>query len=169
MMQKVTIALLMSFSLAAAAEVKIGLVDMSKAIQDSIEGKRAKKELENDFNKKKKDLEKLEADLKKKKEDFDKKALVLADDIKAKKQQELQVEFGKYQEAVGKNQMEIQKHEHELTGPIIQKIRKIIEDIAKKEGYTVVLEKSEQLALYSTKEIDLTDRVVKEVDASAKK
>lgn len=168
MIQKIAIALVMSFSVAAMAEVKIGLVDMQKAIQESTEGKKAKKELENDFNKKKKDLEKMEADLKKKKEDFDKKALVLSDDVKAKKQQELQVEFGKYQEAVGKNQMEIQKHEHELTSPIISKIRRVIEDIAKKENYTVVLEKSEQLALYSAREIDLTDRVIKDLDSAKK-
>lgn len=168
MMKNVAIALLMSFAFAASAEQKIGLVDMSKAIQESAEGKKAKKELENDFNKKKKDLEKMEADLKKKKEDFDKKALVLSDDVKAKKQQELQVEFGKYQEAVGKNQMEIQKHEHELTGPIIQKIRKIIEDIGKKDGYTSVLEKSDQLVLYAIKDIDLTDRVIKELDSAKK-
>jgi len=70
MMQKIAVALLMSFSVSAFADVKIGLVDMQKAIQESAEGKKAKKELENDFNKKKKDLEKLEADLKKKKEDF---------------------------------------------------------------------------------------------------
>lgn len=168
MMKNIAIALLMSFAVSASAEVKIGLVDMQKAIQESTDGKKAKKELENDFNKKKKDLEKLETELKKKKEDFDKKALVLSDDVKAKKQQELQIEFGKYQEAVGKNQMEIQKHEHELTGPIISKLRKIIEDIAKKDSLTVVLEKSEQLVLYSAKEIDLTDRVIKEFDSAKK-
>lgn len=168
MMQKIAVALLMSFSVSAFADVKIGLVDMQKAIQESAEGKKAKKELENDFNKKKKDLEKLETDLKKKKEDFDKKALVLSDDVKAKKQQELQADFGKYQEAVGKNQMEIQKHERELTAPIINKLKKIIEDIAKKENYTVVLEKSEQLALYAAKEVDLTDRVIKEYDSAKK-
>lgn len=165
MFQKIAVAaLLMSFSVSAVAEVKIGLVDMQKAIQESAEGKKAKKELENDFNKKKKDLEKMEADLKKKKEDFDKKALVLSDDVKARKQQELQGDFGKYQESVGKNQMEIQKHERELTAPIINKIRKIVDGIAKKENYTVVLEKSDQLVLFSTKEIDLTDRVIREID-----
>ena len=165
MTQKIVIALLLSYSAHALADTKIGLVDMQKAIQESAEGKKAKKELEGDFNKKKKDLEKLEADLKKKKEDFDKKALVLSDDVKAKKQQELQMDFGKYQEAVQKNQMEIQKHERELTAPIITKIRKIIEDISKKDSLTLVLEKSEQLVLYSVKEVDLTDRVIKEFDS----
>lgn len=165
---KIVIALMLGGSIVASAETKLGFVDMQRAIQESIEGKKAKKELEADFNKKKKDLEKLETDLKKKKEDFEKKALVLSDDVKAKKQQELQIDFGKYQEAVTKNQMEIQKHERELTQPIIIKLRHIIEDIAKKESYTAVLEKSEQLVLSSVKDIDLTDRVIKEYDTAKK-
>lgn len=147
-----------------AAEVKIGYVDMQKAIQESSAGKKAKKDLEGEFNKKKKELEKKEADLKKMNEDLDKKSLVLSDDVRAKKQQELQGEMLKYRELVGKSQMDIQKRERDLTMPILEKIRGIIEDIAKKDGYTVILEKSEQSVLYALKDIDLTDRVVKEFE-----
>ena len=165
MTQKIVLALLLGCSFIAQAEQKIGLVDMQKAIQETSEGKKAKKELEGDFNKKKKDLEKSETDIKKLGEDLDKKALVLSDDVKQKKQQEIQMAMRKYQEAVAKSQMEIQKHERDLTQPIITKIRKIIEDIAKKDGLTVVLEKSEQLVLFSEKSIDLTERVIKDFDA----
>jgi outer membrane protein len=165
MTQKIVLALMLCWSAFAAAEQKIGFVDMQKAIQDTEEGKKAKKELEADFNRKKKDLEKKEGDIKKMGEDLEKKALVLADDVKAKKQAEIQGEMRKYQEAVQKSQMDIQKHERDLTQPIIVKIRKIIEELAKKDGYSVVLEKSEQLVLYSVKEIDLTDRAVKEFNS----
>ena len=65
--------------------------------------------------------------------------------------------------------MEIQKHERELTQPIINQLRKIIEGIARKENYSMVLEKSEQLVLFSEKTIDLTDRVIKEYDSTSKK
>ncbi len=166
MTQKIVIAaLLMSSSIAVAAEQKIGLVDMQKAIQETSEGKKAKHELEADFNKKKKDLEKKEGDIKKMNEDLEKKALVMADDVKAKKQQEIQMEMRKYQETVAKSQMDIQKHERDLTQPIIVKLRKIIEDIAKKDGLSMVLEKSDQLVLYSVNGVDLTERVIKEFDS----
>lgn len=165
MTQKIVLPLVLAFSLPAFAETKVGLVDMQKAIQETAEGQKAKKELETDFGKKKKDLEKKEADIKKMGEDLDKKALVLSDDVKQKKQQEMQKEMQKYQEAVAKSQMEIQKHERDLTNPIIAKLRKTIEEIGKKENFTMVLEKSEQLVLFSEKTIDLTDRVIKEYDA----
>ena len=43
----------LGFAMAAKAEVKIGYVDMQKAIQSTSAGKKAKSELEAEFNKKK--------------------------------------------------------------------------------------------------------------------
>ena len=88
---------------------------------------------------------------------------------KARSSKKFKRKWRKYQEAVAKSQMEIQKHERDLTQPIITKLRKIIEDIAKKDSYTMVLEKSEQIVLFSEKTIDLTDRVIREFDSNAKK
>lgn len=146
------------------AALKIGYVDMQRAIQSTTAGKKAKETLESEFNKKKKELEKKEADIKKMNEDFEKKKLVLSDDVKEKKAGELRVEMMKYQELVGKSQLEIQKKERDLTLPIVKKLKDILDDVAKKEGYTMVLEKSEQNVLYAVKEIDLTDRLIKDFE-----
>ena len=165
----ITLVLAMMLGAGAAAEVKIGYVDMQKAIQDTSAGKKAKKELEEAFNKKKKELEKKEADLKKMNEDFEKKSMVLTDDVRAKKQQELQTEMLKYRDMVGKSQMDIQKQERELTTPIIENLRKNLSAIAEKEGFTVILEKSEQSVLWAKKEIDLTPRLIEEFEKGKKK
>jgi outer membrane protein len=150
---------------AATEELKIGFVDMQKAIQEVASGKKAKKELEEEFNKKKKELEKKEADIKKMGEDFEKRSMAMNEDARMKKQQELQGEMRKYQETAGKAQMEIQKRERELTQPIVTKLRSIIEDIAKKENYTMILERQENSVMFAKKEIDLTERIIKEHDA----
>jgi outer membrane protein len=153
---------------AIAAEVKIGYIDMQKAIQETAAGKKAKKELEEEFNKKKKDLEKKEADIKKMHEDFEKRSMAMNEDARVKKQQEIRAEMGKYQETAGKAQMEIQKRERDLTQPIVTKLRSIIDDIAKKEEFTVILEKSENSVMWAKKDIDLTERVIKAYDSSKK-
>jgi outer membrane protein len=154
---------------AFAADVKIGLIDMQKAIQETTAGKKAKKELDEEFNKKKKDLEKLEVEIKKKGEDFDKRSMAMNEDARNKKQAEIQGEMRKYQEQAAKSQMEIQKRERELSQPIITKIRGIIEDIAKKEDFAMILERSEQGVMWAKKEFDLTDRIVHEFDKKEKK
>ena len=153
---------------ALAAEVKIGYIDMQKAIQETAAGKKAKKELEEEFNKKKKDLEKKEADIKKMHEDFEKRSMAMNEDARMKKQQEIRAEMGKYQEVAGKAQMEIQKRERDLTQPIVTKLRSIIDDLAKKEEFTVILEKAENSVMWAKKDIDLTERVIKAYDSGKK-
>ncbi len=147
-----------------AADVKIGYVDMQKAIQETATGKKAKKELEGEFEKKKKDLEKREADIKKMHEDFEKRSMAMNEEARNKKQNEIRTEMGKYQELAAKAQMEIQKKERDLTQPIVTKLRSMLEEIAAKEDYTVILEKSESSVMWAKKDIDLTDRLIKAYD-----
>lgn len=144
----------------AQADTKVGFVDMQKAIQTTSAGKKAKTELETEFNKKKKELEKKEADLKKMGEDLEKKKSVLSEEALGKKQAEFQEEMLKYRDVVGKSQIEIQKKERELTAPILEKMKKVIGKLAKDKGYSLVIENS-QMVLYATPDSDLTDEVIK--------
>jgi outer membrane protein len=137
---------------------------MQKAIQETSAGKKAKKELEDEFNKKKKELEKREADIKKMGEDFEKRSMAMNEDARMKKQAEIQGQMRQYQEMAGKSQMEIQKRERDLTQPIVAKLRAIIDDIAKKEDFTMILERSEQSVMWAKKDTDLTDRVIREFE-----
>lgn len=156
----IVLSLLMAAGFAHAADSKIGFVDMQKAIQSTTAGKKAKAELEGDFNKKKKELEKKEADLKKMGEDLEKKKSVLSEEALGKKQAEFQEEMMKYRDVVGKSQQDIQKKEHDLTAPILEKMKGVIAKLAKDKGYTAVLENT-QMVLFATSDNDLTDEVIK--------
>ena len=152
----------------AADSLKIGYMDMQKAIQETSVGKKAKKDLEKEFNAKKAELQKKEGDLKKMDEDLRKKAAALSDEAKGKKMQELQTEAMKFQREVGESQMAIQKKERELTQPILEKLQTALEKVAKEGGYTMVLEKGEQSVIWAKKDLDLTDAVVKEFEKNVK-
>ncbi|HWU44072.1 MAG TPA: OmpH family outer membrane protein [Bdellovibrio sp.] len=144
----------------AKAETKIGYVDVPKAIQATSAGKKAKTELETQFNKQKKELEKKEADLKKMNEDLEKKKTVLSEDALKAKQMEFQTEMMKFREEVAKSQKEIQKRQQELTAPILEKMQKMISKVTKDKGYTLVLQNT-QAILYASPDADLTDDVIK--------
>lgn len=147
-------------ALPSMAEFKMGVVNLQKAIQSTSQGKKAKTELETDFEKKKKELQKKEADLKKMQEDIEKKKSVLSEEVLSKKQEEFREEMMKFQQVVAKNQQEIQKKEQELTQPILEKMKKIIEKVSKEKGYSLVIENA-ALVLYSDGSTDITDDVVK--------
>ncbi len=157
--------LLMSSLAFAQSASKVGVVDMQRAIQATDAGKKAKKELEGEFEKRKKDLQKKETDLKKMGEDLEKKRSVLSEEVLGKKQAEMQEEMMKYRESLNKNQMEIQKKEQDLTKPILEKMRKVIAETAKAGSYTLVLENSAGV-LYAEQTSDLTDQVIKAFEKS---
>lgn len=162
-MKLVIAALMMVGSLAQAADMKLGYIDMNKALQETAAGKKAKGELEKEFKAKKDELQKKQADLKKMGEDFEKKRAVLSDDVRQKKQAELQQEMMKWQESAGQAQMAMQAKEQEALKPILDKLQKAIERVAKDKGYTMILEKS-QSVVWGTPENDVTGEVVKTFD-----
>ena len=153
----------------ARADVKLGYVDLQKAIQETSAGKKAKKELEREFNSKKEDLQKREADLKKMNEDLEKKKAVLSDEVRAKKTAEFQQEMMKYRDLVGQSQVNIQKKERELTQPILEKLQEQLDTLAKEGGYAMILEKAEQSVLWARKDLDLTDELVKAYEKNGDK
>ena len=173
-------ALLLNAGVSHADEIKIGTVDMQHAIQTSETGKKAKAELEQAFNKKKKELQTEEATLKKLQEDFQKKPArtflvflqedfqkkqaALSESAKKEQQAKLQERFMKYQELLQKSQADIQKKEQEMSEPIIRKIREKVGEIARKKGYTLILEKNENVVLFSLDKDDLTEEVMKAIN-----
>ena len=153
-------ALLSGASLSFAEDIKIGVVDMQKALQTVEAGKTAKAQLEKEFNVKKKELQSEEASIKKMGDEYKKQSLVMSDEARAKKQGEIQERIMKLQELTARSQAEIQQKEQELTRPIINRLRTVIGDLAKQRGYTVVLEKNENTVLYSMDKDDLTGDVI---------
>ncbi|MBC7692798.1 MAG: OmpH family outer membrane protein [Methylotenera sp.] len=143
-----------------AEEAKIATVDMQKALQSVEAGKAAKAKLEGEFNAKKKSLQTEEASLKKLTEEFKKQSLVLSDEARAKKQQEIQERIMKFQETTARSQQEIQQKEQDLTAPILGRLKGLIAETAKAKGYTVVLEKNDNNVLYSQEKDDLTADVI---------
>ena len=148
-------------SLTSAAEVKLGFIDMQKAIQATAAGKKAKESLDGEYQKRKGSLDKRKADIEKMGQDLEKKKTVLSEEVLGKKQMELQEEMMKFQKTVAENQLEIQKKEEELVKPILNKMKTIIEKVAQEKGYSMVIENKGQNVLFASKDADLTDEVVK--------
>jgi outer membrane protein len=164
---------LIAFSLVGAstlahADLKLGTVDMQKALQTVEAGKKAKSQLEKEVNEKKAEIEKEKAAITKMGEEFKKQALVMNEEARGKKQAELQERILKLQEKAQKTEMELRQKEQSLTQPIIGKIREIISNLAKEKGYTMVLEKNENTILFSLDKDDLTTEVISNYNSGKK-
>lgn len=149
------------FSAASLANFKAGYIDMQKAIQSTSAGKKARKDLEKEFEKKKSGLQAKEANLKKKMEAFEKKKMVLSEKKRAEQQRDLQQQMLKFREELQKSRLSMQQKEIEVTKPILKKMQTIIGDVAKSKGLSMVFERNQDSVMWANTNLDITDAVVK--------
>lgn len=155
----VVVGVLVAFS-ANAADMRVGYVDLQKALQSVDAGKRAKDKLEKAVAAKRAELEKRQKDLQKEAEAFEKKSAIMNEAARAKKQAELQRKLVEFQRGAQESQLSLQKEERDLTKPLIDELRKIIEVLGKEMKFSLILEKNEGAVLYAQTGSDLTDEVV---------
>ncbi len=155
--------------LAAEAAMKIGLVDLFKAVNESEQGKKAKGELEAMIKGKQESLDQKGKAIEKLKSELEKQSGVLSSEARKGKEDELERLSRDYQRSVADSQNEVRKKEGELTGRIVKDLREIILSIAQEEHYTLILEKAEGLILFSDKSLDITEKVTKRFDESKAK
>jgi outer membrane protein len=146
---------------ASSADLKIGYVDLQKALNDVDEGKTAKAQLKKDFDLKQKKLDEAQEEFKRLKADFDKQAVVMSEDVRRDKQGVLDRKFGEVQGLFVQLQKELSEREREMTRGIFDKMGGIIREIAEAEGFTMVFEKTDAGLLFAPPSFDITDQLVR--------
>ena len=144
---------------AFAQGMKIGYVDVQRAVQEVDEGKAARTRLQAELQQKRTDLDKKRADLEKMRADYDKQAPVLSDEAKRQKQEQLQKAFMEAQTAAGQMQEELSGKEQEAMQSISKRLLQIVAEVSDRENFTFVLDKA--ALLYAPAASDVTNEVVR--------
>lgn len=145
----------------AAEAGKIGYVDLRVALNESEAGKKAKVELESLIKTKQATIDEKGKSIEKLKGELEKQASVLSGEAKKSKEEEIERLVRDYQRLVQDSQNEVKKKEGELTGGILKELRDVVDKIGQEDGYSLILENVEGIILYSRKDLDITDRVIK--------
>lgn len=151
-----------SVATAKAEGYKFGYVDFNRALNEVEEGKRTKSSLKAEFEKKQKKLEFMQKELKTMQTDLEKQKLILSVEAMKKKEESFRNKFIEVNQKLAQYREEMAKRELEATGKILTKLRDIVRKIGRKEGYTMILEKSQDVVIYSPNGADLTSRVIKQ-------
>jgi len=153
------------FGSALAADLKIGSVDIQRAINECHAGKEAKKAITKELEKIQRSFAEKQKELQTMKESLEKQAPMLNPDARVAKEKEYQNKLREFQRWGEDSQNEMNQKKVEMERNIAQGLQKVIQRLGADEGYTIVLEKNENIVLYTSKSIDLTDRVIKAHDA----
>jgi outer membrane protein len=156
------------FTAPALAEVKIGYVDLQKALNLSKAGVAAKQEIGNQLKKFEVEFKTMQEDLQKLKGELEKQAVLLSDSAKAEKEREYQKNLKELQRFNKDVRDEMQQKDAEATKKILNELFAILQKLGKDGGYTMVIEKNEGAVIYADESVDLTDELIKAYDAQQK-
>ena len=159
------VSLALLFSGAVNADVLVGSVNIQKVIVTVKEGEKVIKKLKGSFEDKQKLLKKDEEKIIKMKEDLKKQSLVMNDKAKIKKESEIEDAIRNLQQQSMEYQKEIQNMEQDMKGPILDKVKTIIDEVSKTAGVDVTFEASTAPVIYAKNKKDLTDEVIKMYDS----
>ncbi|MBI5235897.1 MAG: OmpH family outer membrane protein [Deltaproteobacteria bacterium] len=149
---------------ASAKEMKLAHANLQKALNDSAAGTAAKNALQEEAKKLEEQLNVKQESLKKMKSEMDKMAAVWTKEARDLKEAEFRVKNQEFQKQYMDFGEELNKKKQEREAQIINELRAIVEDMAKKKGYTYVFERSLGGLLYAPSQDDITDEVIKLYD-----
>ena len=154
---------------AVAADTKIAFVDLQKALNLSAEGKAAKEKITAKVKDYEGTIDKRQQELKKLKDDLEKQAVLLSEEARAAKERDYQAKLKDFQRFTKDVQDELQQQDADHTNRIIEKMVSLIQEVGKREGYDLIIERNSGGVVYGADKVDLTDLILKEFDARFKK
>lgn len=155
--------------LTAAEPVTIGYVDMQRVIEESKLGKKAFATLQEKYAQPQAALEKEEKEIVQLQQNLARDGALMSQAELEKRKTELQERIGQIQRKAAMAQQELSQDQAKLGGGIIKPAQEIITTLGKERKLTAIFERSQSGMLYVEPELNLTDEVIKRLDAQSAK
>jgi outer membrane protein len=149
--------------------IKIGVIDLLKIIDLSEAGKAAQmeinykgKRMETDLNDKRTEIEAIEKEIKLE-------SLVMNQNAWEEKQRIKRIKIGDFKALQQKYLEDFKELENRITGRLQNEVIALLEDIGKKGGYAMIVEKRAGGVVYAPLSMDITDSVIRIYNTSFQK
>jgi len=153
-----------SFVSAHGADEKIGIIDIEYIIDNSKMGRSGRAEIEKRFKKQGKNLRKKKEAIEALKYEIESNAMIMRPEDLSKKEDTYREIFSDYENEVRAVTEEFSRNDRELREKILMRVREVAADLAAREGYTIILEKSGSEVIFFKNNIDLTSKILKHLD-----
>ena len=149
--------------------LKIGVVNVNQALNESSAGERSKNILLASKSQLENELKAKEEDLKKKRDELQNN-IMLTKEARDSRERDLQAQEHQLRLDVQNAQRDLQERERKLTESIFIELRTVIDAIGKEEQYDVILEQNAaNVILFSSQKFDdLTNRVIERYNKFSK-
>ena len=149
----------------SAQELKIGYVNSDRVLRDALPAKAAQAKLEAEFSKREKDLTDQANRLKAASDRLDKDSPTLPEPERVRRQRELVDQDRELQRKRREFQEDLSQRKNEELGAVVERTNRVIKQIFESEKYDLIL----QEAVFWSPKVDITDKVIKALNATGGK
>lgn len=149
----------------AAANLKVGVVNVELVIAKSKAGKSAHKKLKAFLKKKEKALKDQQKELQELEQKLASQSDMVTPEARKKAYLAYQKKAAKFQEDYLQSRQEIAKKEAQLTEPILKKLQDVLQRVFTDGGYDLLLNQTAQGVLFAKEAYNLNEKVLKMLDA----
>jgi outer membrane protein len=150
---------------AQAQDIKIGYVNRDRVMSETTLFKAADAKFKAEFAKREKDLQDLDVKLKAAAERLDKDAPTLTESERARRQRDLVEQDREFQRKRRAFQEDVAQRQQEEMAALFERASKVIKQIFESEKYDLIL----QEAVFAGPRVDITDKVIKALNAQTGK
>ena len=150
---------------AQAQELKIGYVNSDRVLREATPAKAAQARLEAEFAKRDKGLADLATTLKAAVDKLEREALTLSEADRVRRERDLSDQDREIQRKRREYQEDLSQRKNEELNAVVERANKVIKQIFETEKYDLIL----QEAVFAGPRIDITDKVIKALNAQGVK
>lgn len=158
---------LMAFFTAPAVGVDsdaIAVIDFQKILETSSAGKAAQAKINAEGKKMEKDLKEKGDEIKDLEKKLELERMVLSKEAREEKQREVRIKINDFKSLQAKYRSDIKKLETKVIDKMQEDVFNLVDEIAKKNSYLLILEKRAGGVIYAKKTMDITAQVIEQYD-----
>ncbi|MBI4904723.1 MAG: OmpH family outer membrane protein [Acidobacteria bacterium] len=153
----------------AAAQSKVGIININAAIANTKDGQAKIQELEGKFAPRKKELEKKQQAIQALQAQMQKGGTVLSEEQKTRIARDIDSQTKSYNRDLEDAQQELEAEQQKIFQELGAKMMVVIDKHAKEKGFSLVIDVSSQQTpvLYASDEVDITKSIIEAYDKQA--
>ncbi len=149
----------------AADPLKIGYVDMQRALNLCEAGQEAKKAITGEVEKMQKTMEAKQKELNRMREELEKRGSVMNEAVRREREKEFQDRTREVQRMQRDFEEDLRRKDREYSDKVLRDLARIAQKLAEEGKYTLILEANQPTILFISKTLDLTEEVIKQANS----
>jgi len=150
-------------SVNAADVAKIGVANLQRVLETSNQGKLAQEDIKKQKDQMEVELKQKGGEIEELRKQLELESMVMSKEKREDKEREIRIKINDFKSLEKRYRAQLQNLEKKLVNALLKEVSTLVEEIGKKEGYLLIINNTG--VLYSPNSINITDQLIKELNA----